>query len=188
MDINEKLIQLNRPLENNLLEHIKYLTDTYKGQLGINDEILNGTANEVLYNNYSATILEPICLAICEEMRRKWLTQTARTKGQSIIFFRDPFRNIPTSEIAKLADVLSRNQIMTPNELRQKMGMKPSNDPKADELNNANMPDYPEEEQSDSQQYEDVPEENQNGVEPEVQPQMEEPQEPQTRSLFSMFK
>lgn len=178
MDINEHLIQLNRPLENNLLEHIKYLTDLYKGQLGINDEILNGTANEILYNNYSATILEPICLALCEEMRRKWLTKTARTKGQSIIFFRDPFRNIPTSEIAKIADVLSRNQIMTPNELRQKMGMKPSQDPKADELNNANMPDNP-------------GEDNYNPNEPAVnqnEGEQAQPEQAPTSGIFSMFK
>ena len=145
MDINEKLIQLSKPLENNLLEHIKYLMDTYKQQLGISDELLNGTANETIINNYITSIIEPICMALVNEMKRKWLTQTARTQGQSIVFFKDPFRYIPTSEIAKIADVFSRNQIMTPNELRQKVGMPPADDPKADELNNANMPDYPEE-------------------------------------------
>lgn len=146
MDINEKLIQLNRPLESNLLEHIKYLMDTYKNQLGITDAVLNGTANEVEMNNYIKRTVEPICAAICDEMKRKWLTKTARTKGQSIIYYDDPFRLIPVSEIAKLADVLSRNEIMTSNEMRQKIGMKPSDDPRADELNNANMPDYPEDE------------------------------------------
>ena len=144
MDINEKLIQLSRPLENNLLEHIKYLMDTYKQQLGISDELLNGQANEVIWNNYVTSIIEPICVALTLEMKRKWLTKTARTKGQSIVFFKDPFRYVPTTEIAKIADVFSRNQIMTPNELRQKVGMPPADDPKADELNNANMPDYPE--------------------------------------------
>ena len=144
MDINEKITQLSKPLENNILEHIKYLIDMYKQQLGISDELLNGTANEEVYNNYITRIVEPICVAFCDEMKRKWLTKTARTKGQSITFFKDQFRYIPTSQLAKLADVLSRNQIMTPNELRQKMGLKPSDDPKADELNNANMPDYPE--------------------------------------------
>lgn len=144
MDINEKLIQLSRPLENNLLEHIKYLMDTYKQQLGISDELLNGQANEVIWNNYVTSIIEPICVALTLEMKRKWLTKTARTKGQSIVFFKDPFRYVPTTEIAKIVDVFSRNQIMTPNELRQKVGMPPADDPKADELNNANMPDYPE--------------------------------------------
>jgi len=144
MDMNEKLIPLSKPLENNLLEHVKYLMDTFKQQLGISDELLNGTATESVWNNYITSIVEPICVALVGEMRRKWLTQTARTRGQSIVFFKDPFRYIPITELAKLADVLSRNQIMTPNELRQKVGMPPAEDPKADELNNANMPDYPE--------------------------------------------
>ena len=142
MDINEKLIQLSRPLESNLLEHIKYLMETYKNQLGITDAILNNTANESEMNNYIKRTIEPICAAICDEMKRKWLTKTARTKGQSIIYYEDPFRLIPVTEIAKLADVLSRNEIMTSNEMRQKIGMRPSDDPRADELNNANMPDY----------------------------------------------
>ncbi len=143
MDVNEKLIQLSKPLESNLLEHIKYLMETYKNQLGITDAILNGTANEVEMNNYIRRTVEPICSAICDEMRRKWLTKSARTKGQSIVYYDDPFRLIPVNEIAKLADVLSRNEIMTSNEMRQKIGMRPSDDPRADELNNANMPDYP---------------------------------------------
>ena len=142
MDVNEKMIQLSRPLESNLLEHIKYLMETYKNQLGITDAVLNGTANESEMNNYIKRTVEPICAAICDEMKRKWLTQTARTKGQSIVYYSDPFKLIPISEIAKFADVLSRNEIMTSNELRQKMGMPPSDDPRADELNNANMPDY----------------------------------------------
>lgn len=144
MDINEKLIQLSRPLESNLLEHIKYLMETYKNQLGITDAILNGTANEVEMNNYMRRTVEPICSAICDEMKRKWLTKTARTKGQSIKYFDDPFKLIPASEIAKLADVLSRNEIATSNEMRSAIGLKPSDDPRADELNNANMPNYPE--------------------------------------------
>lgn len=145
MDINEKLIQLSKPLEANLLEHIKYLMETYKNQLGITDAILNGTANEAEMNNYIHRTIEPICAAICDEMKRKWLTKTARSKGQSIVYYSDPFKLIPVNEIAKFADVLSRNEIMTSNELRQKMGMPPSDDPRADELNNANMPDYPQE-------------------------------------------
>ena len=190
MDINEKLIQLSRPLENNLLEHIKYLMDTYKQQLGISDELLNGQANEVIWNNYVTSIIEPICVALTLEMKRKWLTQTARTKGQSIVFFKDPFRYVPTTEIAKIADVFSRNQIMTPNELRQKVGMPPSDDPKADELNNANMPDYPEADYSmmpeetmapEEEQYmedqNEVPEEEPMAEEAEVEPQEMTPEE-----------
>ena len=142
MDINEKITMLNRPLENNILEHVKYLMDTFKAQLGITDSILNGTATEAEMNNYLNRIIEPICAAFCDEMKRKWLTQTARTKGQSFLFFRNPFKIVPVTELAKLADVLSRNEIATGNELRRVMGLKPSDDPKADELNNANMPDY----------------------------------------------
>lgn len=167
MDINEKLIQLSRPLESNLLEHIKYLMETYKNQLGITDGVLNGTANESEMNNYIKRTVEPICAALCDEMRRKWLTQTARTKGQSIVYYSDPFKLIPISEIAKFADVLSRNEIMTSNELRQKMGMPPSDDPRADELNNANMPDYPTEDQNGGAEGE--PEAEQAPVEEEPQ-------------------
>lgn len=179
MDINEKLIQLSKPLESNLLEHIKYLMETYKNQLGITDAILNGTANEVEMNNYIKRTIEPICAAICDEMKRKWLTKTARTKGQSIIYYDDPFRLIPVSEIAKLADVLSRNEIMTSNEMRQKIGMKPSDDPRADELNNANMPDYPEDQsmmmpQENETQDEEYYNPNGDGQETENQNEEEE--------------
>ena len=186
MDINEKLIQLSKPLENNLLEHIKYLMDTYKQQLGISDELLNGQANEVIWNNYTTSIIEPICVALTLEMKRKWLTKTARTRGQSIVFFKDPFRYVPTTEIAKIADVFSRNQIMTPNELRQKVGMPPADDPKADELNNANMPDYPEENAMPVDQ--EMPAEDYSQMEEEL-PQ-EEPQEEINEELsekFSLF-
>lgn len=182
MDINEKLIQLSKPLENNLLDHIKYLMDMFKQQLGISDELLNGTAPENVINNYITSIIEPICVALVNEMKRKWLTQTARTKGQSIVFFKDPFRYIPTSEIAKIADVYSRNQIMTPNELRQKVGMPPSEDPKADELNNANMPDYPEE---NAMPMQEMPAEDYSQME-EEQSYEEEPQE-ESNEEFSLF-
>ena len=164
--------------------------DTYKQQLGISDELLNGQANEVIWNNYVTSIIEPICVALTLEMKRKWLTQTARTKGQSIVFFKDPFRYVPTTEIAKIADVFSRNQIMTPNELRQKVGMPPSDDPKADELNNANMPDYPEADYSmmpeetmapEEEQYmedqNEVPEEEPMAEEAETEPQEMTPEE-----------
>lgn len=179
MDINEKLIQLSKPLESNLLEHIKYLMETYKNQLGITDAILNNTASESEMNNYIKRTIEPICAAICDEMKRKWLTKTARTKGQSIIYYEDPFRLIPVTEIAKLADVLSRNEIMTSNEMRQKIGMKPSDDPRADELNNANMPDYyPPEDQNgyvtDDGSQEPLSEEEAQaeGVEPQTEEEM----------------
>lgn len=185
MDVNEKLIQLNKPLENNLLEHVKYLMDTYKQQLGVNDELLSNTFNEVTYNNYSMRIIEPICVAFCTEMKRKWLTKTARTQGQSITFFRDQFRNIPTSEIAKIADVLSRNEIMSSNELRQKMGLKPSDDPRANELNNANMPSEP----GEAPMYVDTPEEQteeQSQIQNEQTPELEPPQA-QENTSFSLF-
>lgn len=198
MDINEKLIQLSKPLESNLLEHIKYLMETYKNQLGITDAVLNGTANESEMNNYIKRTVEPICAAICEEMKRKWLTQTARTKGQSIVYYFDPFKLIPINEIAKFADVLSRNEIMTSNEIRQKMGMPPSDDPGADELNNANMPDYPEESQNEVEApEEETPMEEEPQTEVNIEDNSQEevyfnPSEksvagPNTTSGFSLF-
>jgi hypothetical protein len=199
MDINEKLIQLSRPLESNLLEHIKYLMETYKNQLGITDAILNGTASEAEMNNYIKRTIEPICAAICDEMKRKWLTKTARTKGQSIIYYEDPFRLIPVSEIAKLADVLSRNEIMTSNEMRQKIGLKPSDDPRADELNNANMPDYPQEDPNAMMPQEGEQEEvyfdpNESGETQETENQNQNDQEEvyynpnEGSKTFSLFK
>ena len=181
MDINEKLIQLSKPLESNLLEHIKYLMETYKNQLGITDAVLNGTASEAEMNNYIKRTVEPICAALCDEMKRKWLTQTARTKGQSIVYYSDPFKLIPISEIAKFADVLSRNEIMSSNELRQKMGMPPSDDPRADELNNANMPDNP-----DEVQNEVVPEEQQDQTTPpaEVPQETAQPEENSEKEVY----
>ena len=195
MDVNEKMIQLSRPLESNLLEHIKYLMETYKNQLGITDAVLNGTANESEMNNYIRRTIEPICAALCDEMKRKWLTQTARTKGQSIVYYSDPFKLIPLSNIAQFADVLSRNEIMTSNELRQKMGMPPSDDPRADELNNANMPDYPQEDQNGMMPMEEEPqeyEEDMNSEEEEVYYDPEAESEPETsngdENAFSLFK
>ena len=200
MDINEKIIPLSKPLENNLLEHIKYLSDLYKSQIGISDAILNNTANEAEYNNYSASIIEPICVALCDEMKRKFFTKTARSKGHSIIFYRDQFRNVPVTAIAKIADTLSRNQIMTPNELRQKMGMPPSDDPKADELNNANMPDenpgmadyanmqmMPQDEMDQMQQPME-PETPMEAEIPDDQNQNEFQYSDNPQSLFSLFK
>ncbi len=139
-DGTEKITQLNRPAENNLLTQVEYLTDMLYGQLGITKEVMLGTADEQATLNYWNRTIEPIVDAIVEEMRRKFLTKTGRTQGQSIMYFRDPFKLIPIANIAEIADKLARNEILTSNELRQIMGFKPSKDPKADQLVNSNMP------------------------------------------------
>lgn len=138
-DGTERITQLNRPVENNLLKQIEYLTSMLYSQLGITAEILNGTADEKTMLNYNNRIIEPIMSAIADEMKRKFLTKTARTQGQSILFFRDPFRLVPVSEIAEIADKMTRNEIMTSNEIRQIIAMRPSDDPSADELRNKNL-------------------------------------------------
>ena len=138
-DGTEKITQLNRPLENNLLKQIEYLTSTLYSQLGFHQSILDGTADEKTMLNYNNSILEPIVSAIVLEMKRKFLTKTARTQFQSIEFFKDPFRLVPIDNIAKIADTVTRNEIMTSNEVRQILGLKPSNDPKADQLINSNI-------------------------------------------------
>lgn len=138
-DGTEHITQLNRSLENNLLGQIEYLTDQLFSQLGITTEILNGTADEKVMLNYYNRVVEPIVSAITDEMKRKFLTKTARTQHQSIYFYRDPFKLVPTSQIAELADKFTRNEIMTSNEIRQIVGYKPSDDPKADELRNKNL-------------------------------------------------
>lgn len=139
-DGTEHITQLNRSVDNQLMTQVEYLTSTLYGQLGMTAEIMNGTANEQTMNNYYARIIEPILSAIVDEMIRTFLTKTARAQRQSIMFFRDPFKLIPTTQIADIADRFTRNEIMTSNELRQVIGMKPSTDPKADELRNKNMP------------------------------------------------
>lgn len=138
-DGTEKITQLNRPLENNLLRQIEYLTNQVFSQLGITEEILNGSADEQTMLNYYSRTIEPILTALVEEMRRKFLSKTAVTQRQTIMFFRDPFKLIPVSKIAEIADKMTRNEIMTSNEIRQEIGMKPSNDPNADELRNKNL-------------------------------------------------
>lgn len=138
-DGTERITQLNRPVENNLLKQIEYLTSMLYSQLGITAEILNGTADEKTMLNYNNRIIEPIMSAIADEMKRKFLTKTARTQGQSILFFRDPFRLVPVSEIAEIADKMTRNEIMTSNEIRQIIAMRPADDPSADELRNKNL-------------------------------------------------
>lgn len=138
-DGTERIVQLNRSLENNILKSIEYLTNMVYSQLGVTQEILNGTADEKTMNNYMNRIIEPVIAAIADEFKRKFLTKTARTQGQSIMFFRDPFRLAPVSMIAETADKFTRNEIMTPNEFRQVIGMKPSKDPKSDQLANRNI-------------------------------------------------
>lgn len=138
-DGTERIVQLNRSLENNILKSIEYLTNMVYSQLGVTQEILNGTADEKTMNNYMNRIIEPVVSAIADEFNRKFLTKTARTQGQSIMCFHDPFRLAPVSMIAEMADKFTRNEIMTPNEIRQVIGMKPSKDPKSDKLVNRNI-------------------------------------------------
>ena len=138
-DGTERITQLNRPVENNLSTQVNDLTSMLYSQLGITDAILNGTADEKTMMNYHSRTIEPILSAITLEMRRKFLTKTARSQKQSIVFFKDPFKLVPVTEIASIADTFTRNEIMTSNEIRQIIGMKPSDDPKADELRNKNL-------------------------------------------------
>lgn len=138
-DGTEKVTQLNRSVENNLMKQVEYLTNQLYSQLGITQAILDGTADDKTMLNYYSRTIEPIVAAIVDEMKRKFLTKTARTRGQSIQFFRDPFRLVPVNDIAEIADKFTRNEIMTSNEIRQIVGMRPSEDPKADELRNSNI-------------------------------------------------
>lgn len=139
-DGTEKITQLNRPAENNLLKQVEYLTDMLYGQLGLTAEVMNGTADEKAMLNYNNRTIEPVLAAITEAMKRTFLTKTARSQLQSIIYIRDPFKLVPINDIADIADKLARNEILSSNELRGIMGIKPSTDPKADKLLNSNMP------------------------------------------------
>ena len=164
IDATEKVTQLNRSLENNLLEQIRDLTSQLYGQLGLTPEIMNGTADEKTMLNYYNRTIEPILAAICDELKRKFLTKTGRTQGQSIMYFQDHFKLVPVNNIADIADKFTRNEIMTANEIRSVIGMLPSDDPKADELRNSNMPQSedsgltpePEEEPVDPKELEDA--------------------------------
>lgn len=138
-DGTEHITQLNRPAENNLLAQVQTLTESLYAQLGITQAVMDGTADEQAMLNYYNRTVEPIVSAIVEEMRRKFLTKTARTQGQSILSFRDPFKLVPINNIADIADKFTRNEILSSNELRQIIGVKPSDDPKADELVNSNI-------------------------------------------------
>lgn len=144
-DSTEKITQLNRSVENNLLKQVEYLTSMLYSQLGITQTILDGTADEQTMINYYSRTIEPIISSFTDEMKRKFLTKTARTQRQTIMFFRDPFKLIPSEKLAELADKFTRNEIMSSNEFRQIVGRKPSNDPRADMLLNSNLNHSPDE-------------------------------------------
>lgn len=158
-DGTERITQLNRSVENNLMKQIEYLTEMLYSQLGITQTVMDGTADEKTMLNYNNRSIEPIVSAIVDELKRKFLTKTARSQGQSIMMFRDPFKLVPVNNIAEIADKLTRNEIMTSNEFRQVIGMKPSDDPKADQLVNANISqpkeEYEEQEAQDMQEQEE---------------------------------
>ena len=138
-DGTERITQLNRPAENNLMNQVQYLTDMLYSQLGLTQSILDGSADDKTMLNYYNRTIEPILAAIVDEIKRKFLTKTARAQKQTIMYFRDPFKLVPVNDIAEIADKFTRNEIMTSNEIRQIVGMKPSKDPEADELRNKNL-------------------------------------------------
>jgi hypothetical protein len=138
-DGTERITQLNRPIENNLMKQIEYLTNMLYSQIGMTPSVLDGTADEKAMLNYNNRTIEPIVSAIVDAMKRNFLTKTARTQGQTIMSFIDPFKLVPVNNIAEIADKFTRNEILTSNEIRQIIGMKPSNDPKADQLVNSNI-------------------------------------------------
>lgn len=158
-DGTEKITQLNRPAENNLMKQVEYLTDMLYSQLGLTQSIMDGSANDKTMLNYYNRTIEPILAAIVDEIKRKFLTKTARTQGQTIMYFRDPFKLVPVSDIAEIADKFTRNEIMTSNEIRQIVGMKPADDPSADELRNKNL----------NQSSEDIEAKQESGIPDEIQ-------------------
>ena len=162
-DGTERITQLNRPVENNLMKQIEFLTSMLYSQLGITQAVLDGTADEKTMLNYNSRTIEPIVSAIVDEMKRKFITKTAMTQGQSIKYFSDPFKLVPISSIADIADKFIRNTILSANEVRDKIGFKPSDAPKADQLVNPNMPQP--EDSGDVTTQEQIKEggENQNG-------------------------
>lgn len=161
-DGTERITQLNRSVENNLMKQIEYLTSMLYSQLGISQSVMDGTADEKTMLNYNNRTIAPIVSAIVDEMKRKFLTKTARSQRQSIIFFRDPFKLVPVNEIAEIADKFTRNEIASSNEIRQIIGFKPSKDPKADELRNSNIS-QPAEETTPKPVSDPVKEETQGG-------------------------
>lgn len=168
-DGTERITQLNRPVENNLMKQVEYLTSTLYSQLGITQSIMDGTADEKTMINYDNRTVEPFVSAVVDEFRRKFLTKTARTQHQSVIFFRDPFKLVPVTELATIADTLTRNEIMTSNEVRCKIGLRPSKDPNADQLRNKNLSQSNEALNAVNEENQAPPnlnkEENQNGYE-----------------------
>ena len=152
-DGTERIVQLNRAVENTLMSQIEYLTSMLYSQLGMTKEILDGTANEQAMTNYYNRTVEPIVSTIALELKRKFLTKTAITQGHSVEYFRDPLKLVPINQLAEISDKMTRNEIMTSNEIRTALGMKPSKDPSADELRNKNL---------NQQNRPEVP--NQNGV------------------------
>ena len=164
-DGTERITQLNRAVENNLLSQVEYLTSMLYSQLGLTTGILDGTADEKTMLNYNSRVIEPIVAAITDEMKRKFLTKTARSQKQSIEFFRDPFKLVPVNDIAEIADKFTRNEIMTSNELRSIVGFKPSSDPTADELRNSNLsqPKGDEDQSMVNKKLEEMEDEIQNG-------------------------
>jgi hypothetical protein len=171
IDGTERITQLNRPVENNLLERVKYLTETLYSQLGITEGVFVGTADEKAILNYYNRTIEPIATAIMEELSRKFLTKTARSQGQAIRGFQNSFRLVPQAELAEIANLMTRNEIMTPNEVRSIMGMPPSGSSESDKLRNRNMP-PPQEggalEEVDTQEYDDIVNELLQGLEGEI--------------------
>lgn len=163
-DGTERITQLNRAVENNLLAQIEYLTNNLFSQLGITQAILDGTADEKTMLNYMNRTIEPIVSAIVDSFKRTFLTKTARSQLQSVMFFQDPFKLVPVANLAEIADKFTRNEIMTSNEIRQIIGMKPSDDPKADQLRNSNI----------SQAKEDPNFKNEGNIEPELNKENEE--------------
>lgn len=154
-DGTERIVQLNRSLENNLWEQAKELQEQLYNQLGLTKSIFDGTADEKTLLNYNNRTIEPILSSITEEMERKWISRTAQTQGQAIRFFSDPFKLVPVEQLAEIADKFTRNEIMTSNEIRSVIGMKPSDDPKADELRNSNL-NHPDEEGTTSTVIDEV--------------------------------
>ena len=140
IDGTEKITQLNRPVENNLMKQVEYLTNMAFAQIGMAQSVLEGSADEKTMLNYTNRIVEVIANRIADEYKRKFLSKTARTQGQSIMFFSNPFRFTSSTDFANISDTLTRNEIATSNEIRQVIGWRPSNDPKADILRNSNMP------------------------------------------------
>ena len=153
-DGTERITQLNRPVENNLMKQIEYLTSMLYSQLGITQTVLDGTADDKTMLNYYNRTIEPFVSAVVDEMKRKFLTKTARSQFQSVVYFRDPFGLVPVNDIAEIADKFTRNEIMTSNEIRQIVGMKPSDDPKADQLVNSNIS-QPVESQDEYDEYDE---------------------------------